>query len=79
MISPAQFVISKFGGLTGTATAIGAPITTVQGWKDRGRIPQDHWRKLMEAAEQRGERLIITDFIEEHPEPNEGSDMARAS
>jgi hypothetical protein len=79
MISPAQFVISKFGGLTGTATAIGVPITTVQGWKDRGRIPQDHWRKLMEAAEHRGERLIITDFIDEHPEPSGGSEMARAS
>jgi hypothetical protein len=69
MTTPAETVIDKFGGLTGTATAIGVPISTVQGWKIRGRIPQDHWRKLMDAAKDRGETLNLTDFVGFETEP----------
>ena len=69
MLSPAAFVIQKFGGLTGTARAIGVPVTTVQGWQERGRIPQDHWKSLMTAAGANGERITFEDFLTEHPEP----------
>lgn len=63
MTTPAEYVIDKFGGLTGTSQAIGVPISTVQGWKIRGRIPQDHWEKLIEAAKGRDLVLRLSDFV----------------
>ena len=66
LISPAEFVIRKFGGLTKTANALGMPVTTVQGWKIRGRIPQDHWLPLMNAARADGETIEFADFLNDH-------------
>lgn len=65
-ISAADFIIAKFGGLTGTAKAIDKPVTTVQGWKDRGKIPQEHWYALIAAAKDRGEAVDLTDFLKSH-------------
>ena len=65
-VSPAQFVIGKLGGLTKTANAIGVPVTTVQGWKERGSIPQSHWLNLIEAASSIGEQLQLSDFLNQH-------------
>jgi len=73
-ISAAEYVIGKFGGLTGTAKAVSKPVTTVQGWKDRGSIPQQHWRELMSAAKERGETIELEDFITRHV-----ADPAKAS
>lgn len=67
MQSAAEYVISKFGGLTGTAKAIGKPVTTVQGWKERGQIPQAHWNDLISAAQERGQRIELSDFLSDHP------------
>lgn len=61
--SPADKVISTFGTLTKTAMALGKPITTVQGWKDRKRIPPEHWREIIAAAEAAGKKLTLDDFI----------------
>lgn len=37
-------VLAAFGGLTATAKALGhAHLSTVQGWKERGRVP--YWRR----------------------------------
>jgi hypothetical protein len=69
MLSPAQYVITKFGGLTGTSRAIGVPVTTVQGWQERGRIPQDHWKALMNAAASNGDEITFEDFLTDHAEP----------
>lgn len=66
LLSPAAYVIGKFGGLTKTATALGIPVTTVQGWKDRGTIPQKHWSPLIDAAKNEGERIDLADFITLH-------------
>lgn len=68
-ISPAAYVIATLGGLTETARAIGRPVTTVQGWKDRGRIPQDYWLELIGAAASSGKNLEYADFLKNHPEP----------
>jgi hypothetical protein len=76
-ISAAEFIIGKFGGLTGTAKAVRKPVTTVQGWKDRGSIPQQHWRKLIAAAKERGEILDLEDFLKRHvAEPAKSSAAA---
>lgn len=75
-VSPAQFVIDKFGGLTKTANAIGIGVTTVQGWKARGTIPQTHWLRLIEAAEREGETIDLADFLCAHPSPKQESASA---
>lgn len=75
LISGAEYVIGKFGGLAATARAIGKPVTTVQGWNDRKRIPQDHWQAIIDAAKARDKLVTIEDFLKSHPAP----DMARAS
>lgn len=62
-MTPAEHVISKLGGLTETSRLTGHPITTVQGWKVRGTIPQRHWSSLIEASSNSGERLVIEDFV----------------
>ncbi|WMT88252.1 helix-turn-helix domain-containing protein [Pelagibacterium sp. 26DY04] len=65
-ISAAEYVIDLFGGLTATANILGKPVTTVQGWKDRGRIPTDHWPEIIKAADKRGKTLGVEDFIKTH-------------
>ena len=67
-ISPAEIVISKFGGLTKTAKALSTdekpfPISTVQGWQERGRIPQGHWPALIAVAKRDEVDLGIGDFL----------------
>lgn len=67
--SPAELIIEKFDGLSGTARAYPMedggprPVTTIQGWKERGRIPQEHWFGLIAAGEKIGIKLSIEDFI----------------
>ncbi len=48
----AERVIRLFGGLTKTANAIGAPVTTVQSWGKTGRVPR--WRRAQIAAAAHG-------------------------
>lgn len=51
-------IIVAFGGLTATGRALGHKNpTTVQGWKDAGRIP--HWRhaEIIAAANREGVTL----------------------
>ena len=80
LISPADYVIRKLGGLTATAGKIktakwpeGLPVTTVQGWKLRGRIPQDHWALCIEAAATEGEAIELADFLNDHAVEGEES------
>jgi len=68
-ISPAAYVIDAIGGLTKTSNATGVPVTTVQGWKVRGVVPQKHWTSLIEAARAEGRVIELADFLKEHPAP----------
>lgn len=61
-------VVAKFGGMTGTARALSTPdkqfaVSTVQGWVERERIPQDHWERLIKAASGAGIELSVADFL----------------
>lgn len=69
-ISPAEFVIRKFGGLTKTANALGLPVTTVQGWGNRGRVPQEHWLPIIAAAGEIEEVIDLPDFLKKHDVPD---------
>jgi hypothetical protein len=66
-ISSAAYVIQKLGGLTKTANALGIPITTVQGWRDRDKIPSDHWLSVIEALGSVGVEWEVSDFLRRHP------------
>lgn len=47
-------VIQRFGGIRPTAKAMRSPVTTVQGWKRRGHIPENRIPDLEAAATRKG-------------------------
>lgn len=57
--SPAQRAIRAFGGIRPMASKLGVPVTTVQGWKERGHIPEARIPELMTAAAIHG--ITLTD------------------
>jgi hypothetical protein len=69
--SPSQAVriIRKFGGIRATARALSSdpakrmPVSTVQGWKQRGYVPFPYWERVVDAADATGVALEPTDFI----------------
>ena len=48
--SAAEQVIARFGGLRPTATKLGVAVSTVQGWKARGHVPETRHEELRSAA-----------------------------
>lgn len=46
--SDAQEVIRVLGGIRPAAAKLGVPVTTVQGWKSRGNIPENRHEKIGE-------------------------------
>lgn len=51
-------IIQAFGGLSAMSRALGHKhVTTVHGWKVRGRIPSWRWPEIREAAEAQGIEL----------------------
>jgi uroporphyrinogen-III synthase len=52
--SVAETVIARFGGLRPTATKLGVAVSTVQGWKARGHIPQTRHEEVRAAAAEHG-------------------------
>jgi hypothetical protein len=47
---PAQPVIQRFGGIRPMAQKLGVPVSTVQGWKERGAIPPNRREEVLAAA-----------------------------
>ncbi len=47
-------VIERFGGIRPMAAKLGAAVTTVQGWKERGHIPPSRWPQIAAAAAAHG-------------------------
>lgn len=45
------------------AADIGQLGVTVRQWRNRGKIPQDYWRKIIDAAAQRGVTLAVEQFL----------------
>jgi uncharacterized coiled-coil DUF342 family protein len=52
--NPAEQIINLFGGIRPTANKLHVPVTTVQGWKKRGAIPEARHGDIRAAAEQHG-------------------------
>jgi uroporphyrinogen-III synthase len=60
--NPALAVIRAFGGIRPMATKLGVPVTTVQGWKERSRIPATRVFDLRAAAAIHGVNLDAVDL-----------------
>ncbi len=55
-------VIQVFGGIRPMAAKLGAPFTTVQGWKKRGQIPEGRMEEIAAAAQANGITLVPGDL-----------------
>lgn len=51
---PVDALIERFGGIRPMAAKLEVPVTTVQGWKERGAIPDRRWTEIAEAARRNG-------------------------
>jgi len=50
----AETVIDRFGGLRPMASRLGVAVSTIQGWKQRGHIPENRWAEVEAAARAHG-------------------------
>ena len=50
----ATAVVERFGGIRPMAAKLGVPVTTVQGWKARGHIPENRFDTVRSAASAHG-------------------------
>jgi len=55
-------VIRAFGGIRPMAAKLGVPVTTVQGWKERGTIPEPRVAEVLAAAAKQGVSLSDLDL-----------------
>lgn len=58
----AEQIIARFGGIRPMAAKLGVPVTTVQGWKERGVIPKKRVGEIRAAAAAHGIALADTDM-----------------
>lgn len=67
--NPAENIIKTLGGLSKTASLLSTEekrvaVSTVQGWKERGKIPQEWWMPLIEAAKTEGKEIDLSMFLQ---------------
>lgn len=55
-------IIDKFGGIRATARATGKATSTVQGWKERGSIPDKQKPGILTAAKSQHVDISPADF-----------------
>lgn len=83
-VTGAEYVITRAGGLTKTAKGVSqamnvrVPVTTVQGWKERNRIPQDYWMTMIDLAEANDQPVTLADFLVDHEVPDDEPAQAMA-
>ena len=75
-MSYAERIIDKFGGTRKAASRLGLPPSTVQSWKDAGRIPAKHQPDVLAAAQEDNLGLKPEDFF---PRPFVGRGAAAKS
>lgn len=61
----ASAIIERFGGIRPMAAKIGAPVTTVQGWKKRDVIPGSRREDIINAANDNG--IDLSDLLDGAP------------
>jgi uroporphyrinogen-III synthase len=80
--SAAHRIIAAFGGIRPMASKLNVPVTTIEGWKQRDRIPASHRGEIETAAAAQGIDVAAADLDamsgEEH-EGEQGAESAPAS
>lgn len=66
-MTQAEYIISKFGGIHPMARVINRRASTVQGWMERGSIPERNWREILEMASVANVELKREDFVAHLP------------
>lgn len=61
----ASVIIERFGGIRPMAAKVGAPVTTVQGWKKRDVIPGTRRDDVLKAANENS--IDLTDLMKDSP------------
>lgn len=56
-------IIEKMGGVRAAARALSLPPSTVNSWKARGSIPDQHKERLLLTAHEAGVRIGPEDFF----------------
>lgn len=74
--SPAERIIALFGGIRPMASKLHVPVTTVQGWKKRGAIPEARHDDIRNAAAAHGIALSGDDLAAATPEVTEAEAAA---
>ncbi|MCZ4281079.1 mitofilin family membrane protein [Kiloniella laminariae] len=74
--SPAQEIISAFGGLRPLANRLGIAVSTVQGWKERDSIPAARHEEILQAAAKANIKLDVARVRESDQLNNETEDQA---
>ncbi|HEM45705.1 MAG TPA: hypothetical protein ENO23_01540, partial [Alphaproteobacteria bacterium] len=64
-------IIERFGGIRPMAAKLGVAVTTVQGWKNRGHIPENRHDEIRAAAARHGIDLGEAGSGPEAPRPEE--------
>ena len=49
--------------VTPMAQDLGRPYDTVLAWRTRGRIPEDAWQDVIDAAAKRGRTITVADIL----------------
>lgn len=62
-MSQAESIINLLGGVRKASEIVGAPLTTVQSWRDGGYIPARRQAGLMAAARKAGIEIKPDDFF----------------
>lgn len=66
-MSPAEVVIDVFGGIRAAARVLDIEPSTVWRWRWEtrcaGRIPNEHLRPLLDAAQKLGKRLTLEELV----------------
>lgn len=63
--APAAIVVDLFGGLTPFCNACGFPTSTVQGWLEKGLIPQERWPAIKRNAARVDVALDDSHFLDQ--------------
>jgi hypothetical protein len=66
---PTGGIIDRFGGIRPMATKLAVPVTTVQGWKKRGIIPQLRHADILAAAARENIAIDPTELATTDPAP----------
>jgi hypothetical protein len=64
------------GNAEAMASDIGQQGVTVRQWRNRGKIPQEYWRMIIDAAARRGASLTVEQFL---PPPSDADQAEQAA